>query len=139
MQNVVVEYRKDGNIGILIILYITLTLFSTQFLCCLMKLNLVTILWIVFLDKLESASIHKFMHDIAERWRTVSMELYCVQSMLEEVVAYWKRWKSLSSEVENWIDESQLKLDLPEEQKLEYFQVINHKFLHKNLNYFLFI
>lgn len=76
------------------------------------------------------------MHDIAERWRSISVELYCVQSMLEEVVAYWKRWKSLSSEVENWIDESQLKLDLPEEQKLEYFQVINHKFLLNNLNYF---
>jgi len=64
------------------------------------------------------------MRDIAERWRTISMELYCVQSMLEEVVAYWKRWDALSVEVEGWIDDAQSKLHLPEDQKMEHFQVI---------------
>lgn len=75
------------------------------------------------IDKLENASIDRFMREVAERWRTTSMELYCVQSMLEEVVAYWKRWDTLSVEVEGWIDEAHSKLHLPEEQKMQHFQV----------------
>lgn len=51
------------------------------------------------------------------------MELYCVQSMLEEVVSYWKRWKSLSNELLNWIDESNLKLNISDEEKIIHFHV----------------
>jgi nesprin-1 len=63
------------------------------------------------------------MHETGERWKNVSMELRCVQSMLEEVVAYWRRWNTLADEFESWLDRAYGLLDLPEEDKMEYFQV----------------
>lgn len=53
------------------------------------------------------------------------MELRCVQSMLEEVVAYWKRWNSLSSEFDAWLDKAEHAINLPEEEKMEFFQDIS--------------
>lgn len=65
------------------------------------------------------------MRETGERWKNVSMELRCVQSMLEEVVAYWRRWNTLADEFESWLDRAYGLLDLPEEDKMEYFQVIS--------------
>lgn len=53
------------------------------------------------------------------------MELRCVQSMLEEVVAYWKRWNSLSSEFDGWLEKAERAIHLPEEEKMEFFQDIS--------------
>lgn len=64
------------------------------------------------------------MRETAERWKNVSMELRCVQSMLEEVVAYWRRWDTLSKEFENWLDKAEKALELPEEERMEFFQDI---------------
>ncbi|KAJ8984006.1 hypothetical protein NQ317_006860, partial [Molorchus minor] len=77
------------------------------------------------IDKTEVADIDRFMRDIAERWKNVSMELRCVQSMLEEVVAYWRRWDSLSVEFNSWLDNAERSLNLPEEEKMEFFQDIS--------------
>ncbi|KAG5889994.1 hypothetical protein JTB14_035906 [Gonioctena quinquepunctata] len=75
--------------------------------------------------KKEIAETDLFMRDIAERWKNVSMELRCVQSMLEEVVAYWRRWDSLSVEFEQWLNEAEKSVNLPEEKKMEFFQDIS--------------
>lgn len=64
------------------------------------------------------------MRDTADRWKSVSMELRCVQSMLEEVVANWRRWNSLSAELEQWLTLAETKMNLPEEERMEFFQVI---------------
>jgi nesprin-1 len=74
------------------------------------------------------------MHETGERWKNVSMELRCVQSMLEEVVAYWRRWNTLADEFESWLDRAYGLLDLPEEDKMEYFQVISRVKGCVNLN-----
>lgn len=76
------------------------------------------------IDRKEIADIDKFMREIADRWKNVSMELRCVQSMLEEVVAYWRRWDSLSVEFEDWLNKAERALQLPEEQQMEFFQDI---------------
>ena len=39
----------------------------------------------------ESEQIERFIGEVAERWKNTSTELRCVQSLLEEVLAYWKR------------------------------------------------
>lgn len=65
------------------------------------------------------------MRDTASRWKNVSMELRCVQSMLEEVVAYWKRWNSLAPEFDNWLDKAEQAINLPEEDRMEFFQDIS--------------
>ena len=53
------------------------------------------------------------------------MDLRCVQSMLEEVVAYWRRWSALSDEFEAWLNKAEPALNLPEEKKMEFFQDIS--------------
>lgn len=71
------------------------------------------------------ADIDKFMRETADKWKNVSMELRCVQSMLEEVVAYWKRWNSLADEFDSWLGKAESALNLPEEEKMEFFQDIS--------------
>ncbi|XP_072386756.1 muscle-specific protein 300 kDa isoform X12 [Diabrotica undecimpunctata] len=77
------------------------------------------------IDKKEIAEIDRFMRDISERWKNVSMELRCVQSMLEEVVAYWRRWDTLSEEFDRWLATAEKALNLPEEEQMEFFQNIS--------------
>lgn len=71
------------------------------------------------------ANIDKFMRETAERWKNVSMELRCVQSMLEEVVAHWRRWDSLSAEFDAWLEKAEPASLLPEDDKMEFFQDIS--------------
>lgn len=65
------------------------------------------------------------MRETADRWKNVSMELRCVQSMLEEVVAYWKRWDNLNDKFDAWLKKAEIALNLPEEEKMEFFQDIS--------------
>ncbi|XP_054006700.1 muscle-specific protein 300 kDa isoform X2 [Hylaeus anthracinus] len=76
-------------------------------------------------DKEESFAIDRFMRETGEKWKSVSMDLRCVQSMLEEVVAYWRRWNVVSDEFEAWLIRAEPALMLPEEERMEFFQDIS--------------
>ncbi|XP_063222936.1 muscle-specific protein 300 kDa isoform X4 [Bacillus rossius redtenbacheri] len=76
-------------------------------------------------DQREGAATDRFMRETGERWKNVSMELRCVQSMLEEVVAYWRRWNSLADEFEAWLDRAYSAIHLSEEDRMEYFQDVS--------------
>lgn len=76
------------------------------------------------IDMTESQSTDRFMRETADRWKSVSMELRCVQSMLEEVVAYWRRWDSIIPEFETWLNNAEAALQLEEDPKMEFFQDI---------------
>ncbi|CAK9831288.1 Muscle-specific protein 300 kDa, partial [Anthophora retusa] len=76
-------------------------------------------------DKEESVSIDRFMRETSDKWKSVSMDLRYVQSMLEEVVAYWRRWNIISDEFEDWLIRAEPALNLPEEEKMEFFQDIS--------------
>lgn len=65
------------------------------------------------------------MRETGEKWKAVSMDLRCVQSMLEEVVAYWRRWTSVSDEFQSWLLRAEPALRLPEEERMEFFQDIS--------------
>lgn len=45
--------------------------------------------------------------------------------MLEEVVACWRRWSTLSKELGEWLTKAEPALNLPEERKMEFFQDIS--------------
>ncbi|KAK6636175.1 hypothetical protein RUM43_009828 [Polyplax serrata] len=86
-------------------------------------------------DERESLAIDQFMRNTADRWRSVSMELRCVQSMLEEVLAYWKRWNFSVDEFENWLEKASAIRNQPEEEKMEFFQDLSvWKDKHQQLN-----
>ncbi|KAF3420921.1 hypothetical protein E2986_09204 [Frieseomelitta varia] len=76
-------------------------------------------------DSEESANIDRFMRETSDKWKSVSMDLRCVQSMLEEVVAYWRRWNVISDEFVTWLNRAEPALHLPEEDKMEFFQDIS--------------
>lgn len=71
----------------------------------------------------ESVAIEKFMRQTAEQWKSIAMELRCAQSMLEEVISYWRRWTSLSGDIKMWLGEAVTKINLSQEQRIEFFQV----------------
>lgn len=71
----------------------------------------------------ESVAIEKFMRQTAEQWKSIAMELRCAQSMLEEVILYWRRWKSLSLDIKMWLSDAVQKVNLTQEQRIEFFQV----------------
>ncbi|XP_018338972.1 PREDICTED: nesprin-1 isoform X6 [Trachymyrmex septentrionalis] len=79
----------------------------------------------VDIDREESLNVDRFMRETAEKWKNVSMDLRCVQSMLEEVVAYWYRWTIVSDEFEAWLLRAEPVLNLPEEERMEFFQDIS--------------
>lgn len=64
-----------------------------------------------------------FLWEVGERWKNLSLELRCVGSMLEEVIAHWRRFDSLFPALDTWVN-----LSLPiaagtEEQRINHFQV----------------
>ncbi|EZA53954.1 Nesprin-1 [Ooceraea biroi] len=77
------------------------------------------------IDREESINIDRFMRETAEKWKSVSMDLRCAQSMLEEVVAYWRRWTIVSDEFEAWLLRAEPILNLSEDERMEFFQDIS--------------
>lgn len=88
-------------------------------------INLTSLNLSIFVDRKEMFEIDKFMRETADRWKHVSMELRCVQSMLEEVVAYWRRWDTLSIEFNNWLEKAEPASLLPDDDRMEFFQDIS--------------
>lgn len=78
----------------------------------------------------DTAAVDAFMRRTADRWRSVATELRCARSMLEEVVAYWTRWTSVSGEVRTWLAGAGSAPDGPNDngdddvRRAEYFQVL---------------
>lgn len=100
MQQVVEEYKRDGNI-----------------------------------TRKDFADIDRFMRETEDRWKQVSMELRCCQSMLEEVVTNWKRWNATSDEFEGWLCRAEEKIQGSEDDRLEFFQDISvWKDKHQQVN-----
>lgn len=65
------------------------------------------------------------MRETGEKWKNVSMDLRCVQSMLEEVVAYWRKWQTISDEFEAWLNSAEPALNYSEDDKMDFFQDIS--------------
>lgn len=105
MQQVVEEYKRDGNI-----------------------------------TRQDYYEIDKFIRDTDDKWKAISMELRCCQSMLEEVVANWKRWNTHSDDFEGWLCRAEDKVRASEDEKLEFFQDISvwkdkHQLLSDAVNF----
>lgn len=77
------------------------------------------------IDMKENAEIDRFMREVAEKWKNISMELRCVQSMLEEAVTYWQRWIPLADEFEGWLSKANTMVNAEEDQRMEFFQDIS--------------
>ncbi len=74
----------------------------------------------------ESDEMERFTEDVDTRWKSVSTELRCVQSLLEEVLSYWKRWNANYEPLQQFIVDAfeVLKKD-DEAAQVEFFQDIS--------------
>ncbi|CAG0880678.1 unnamed protein product [Cyprideis torosa] len=71
----------------------------------------------------------RLLHELAERWGHVAVELRCVPSLLEKVIMFWEKYSSTASALESWMQSAYSMLHSPEDQKLEFFQNVRH-YLH---------
>ncbi|KAF2356291.1 Calponin domain [Trinorchestia longiramus] len=74
------------------------------------------------LSKADAEGIGKFLLETNERWRNISVELRCIQSLLEEVISYWHRFQDLSIQLKEWLAKSRAMVHLPEQEKMDFFQ-----------------
>ena len=73
----------------------------------------------------EVNEIDQFIYSSGERWRALSTGLRCAQGILEEVLAYWRRWNTQCPAMEQWLDTAEPQLLVEdEEERMEFFQHI---------------
>ncbi|XP_055538750.1 muscle-specific protein 300 kDa isoform X3 [Wyeomyia smithii] len=74
------------------------------------------------ISKKEGYHIDTFLADIEGRWKNVSSRLICTETMLEDVLVHWQKWRVLTNELENWIKEAQNALQMTEDEQIYFFQ-----------------
>ncbi|XP_065079035.1 muscle-specific protein 300 kDa-like [Ochlerotatus camptorhynchus] len=74
------------------------------------------------ISKKEVYSIDSFLREIEDRWKNVSSRLICTETMLEDVLSHWQRWKNLAEDLETWIVAAHDALKATEDEKIEFFQ-----------------
>ncbi|XP_055599835.1 muscle-specific protein 300 kDa-like [Uranotaenia lowii] len=74
------------------------------------------------ISKKDAYNIDAFLRDIEDRWKNVSSRLICTETMLEDVLSHWKRWKELKSTLESWINSAYQALKSAEDDKMDFFQ-----------------
>ena len=68
-------------------------------------------------DKVEVDKVTRSLDDITERWRKVKVELGSVQTMLEEMIQYWKRYNSCVDIFQVWLADAEKTLEKPASQR----------------------
>uniref|UniRef100_A0A182SV94 Calponin-homology (CH) domain-containing protein n=1 Tax=Anopheles maculatus TaxID=74869 RepID=A0A182SV94_9DIPT len=77
------------------------------------------------ITKKEMYNIDVFLHEIEDRWKNVSSRLICTETMLEDVLSHWQRWRTLVHEIETWLMQAHDALQGTEDERIEFFQNIN--------------
>lgn len=58
-----------------------------------------------------------FLREVATQWRSLSMEVRSVRSMLEEVLSNWERYSSTVASLQAWLEDAEDALSQPENTK----------------------
>ncbi|KAB7507501.1 hypothetical protein Anas_01388, partial [Armadillidium nasatum] len=86
-------------------------------------------------SKTENDGIAKFLLETNDRWRNISVELRCIQSLLEEVISYWRKFGELTTLLEEWLQRAFLMSQMSEEEKIDFFQDLSDwKEKHSQMN-----
>lgn len=57
------------------------------------------------------------MREVVTQWRSLSMEVRSVRSMLEEVLSNWERYSATVASLQAWLEDAEDALSLPENTK----------------------
>lgn len=58
--------------------------------------------------------VRRFMREVGTQWRSLSMEVRSVKSMLEEVLSNWEKYGSTVASLQAWLEDAEEALDKPE-------------------------
>ncbi|XP_056619733.1 nesprin-1-like [Triplophysa dalaica] len=67
-----------------------------------------------------------FLREVSDQWRSLSVEVRSVRSMLEEVQCNWLRYNSSVASLQAWLEDAQTALRQPENTKREFFRNLPH-------------
>ncbi|KAJ0026823.1 hypothetical protein NQD34_017823, partial [Periophthalmus magnuspinnatus] len=70
--------------------------------------------------------VRRFIREVVTQWRSLSMEVRSVRSMLEEVLSNWERYNSTVVVLQTWLDDAEAALSQPENIKREFFRNLSH-------------
>lgn len=61
--------------------------------------------------------MNKTFDDVNKRWKHVKVELMSAQTMLEEVVQYWKRYNACADLLSKWLSDAERVVEETAEQR----------------------
>lgn len=61
--------------------------------------------------------VRRFMREVVTQWRSLSMEVRSVKSMLEEVLSNWERYTSTVASFQAWLEDAEEALRQPDNIK----------------------
>ena len=61
--------------------------------------------------------VNRSLDEITERWKKLSVEVMSVQTMLEEVVTYWRRYTACVDILTVWLADAEKMLDTPPQER----------------------
>ena len=67
--------------------------------------------------KKESVEVNQCLDEITERWKKLTVEVTSVQTMLEEVVTYWRRYTACVDILTVWLADAEKLLDTPPQER----------------------
>ena len=61
--------------------------------------------------------MRRFMREVVTQWRSLSVEVRSVRSMLEEVLCNWERYSTTVASLQAWLEDGEAALSHPENTK----------------------
>ncbi|XP_073672409.1 nesprin-1-like [Paramisgurnus dabryanus] len=77
-------------------------------------------------DNSVEEAVKLFLREVSDQWRSLSVEVRSVRSMLEEVQCNWLRYNSCVASLQAWLEDAQMALGQPENTKREFFRNLPH-------------
>ncbi|GAA6085199.1 nesprin-1 isoform X2, partial [Tachysurus ichikawai] len=77
-------------------------------------------------DSSVEKNVKRFLRDVADQWRSLSVEVRSVRSMLEEVQGNWEKYSSCVESLQAWLEDAEAALRQPENAKREFFRTLPH-------------
>ena len=68
-------------------------------------------------DKKEAEKVTKDLNSITKRWNEIKVEISSVESMLDEVIANWKRYNACRDLFTVWLADAEKMLKKPAEER----------------------
>ena len=61
--------------------------------------------------------MNKYLEEVTAKWKPMKVEISSVQTMLEETIAYWKRYNACVDLFSVWLADAERVLDKPPDQR----------------------